>query len=101
MKKTFLLCLFGLIMLSALSGLPKKSQTKTSAKLVLTGYVAAKGNMPFIYPAIHCEDGTEYFIVCKDKVKQKLLNAQGYLIKFTGSLDTNGAFVLKKWKKVK
>ena len=100
-KKTVLIYLLGILMISTLSGVQKSAQSKTNSKLVVTGYVVSKGNMPFVYPVIRTQDGTEYMIVCKDKVKQKLLNAQGNLIKFTGTLNEDGFFVLKKWKVVK
>ena len=101
MKKKLFVYLFSILIVSALFGVQKTSQVKTNSKVVVTGYVAAKGNVPFIYPAIKTEDGTEYMIVCKDKAKQKLLNAQGQLIKFTGTINEEGAFVLKKWKVLK
>ena len=88
-------------MVSALFGVQKNTQDKNNSKLVITGYVVSKGNVPFVYPVIRTQDDTEYMIVCKDKVKQRLLNAQGYLIKFTGTLNEDGFFVLKKWKLLK
>ena len=84
-------------MLSALFGVQNNTQSSKNSKVVITGYVISKGNVPFVYPVIRTEDGTEYMIACKDKVKQKLLNSQGYLIKFTGKLEDD-VFVLKKWK---
>ena len=100
MKKKFLIYCISLIMLSALFGVQNNTQSSKNSKVVITGYVISKGNVPFVYPVIRTEDGTEYMIACKDKVKQKLLNSQGYLIKFTGKLE-DGVFVLKKWKVLK
>ena len=100
MKKKFLIIFAGLFLVSALFGV-QSDQALKKQKLVITGYVVSKGNVPFVYPAIRAEDGTEYMIVCKEKQKQKLLNAQGTLIKFTGTLNESGLFVLKKWKVVK
>ena len=97
MKKKFLIYFISLIMLSALFGVQNNTQSSKNSKVVITGYVISKGNVPFVYPVIRTEDGTEYMIACKDKVKQKLLNSQGYLIKFTGKLE-EGVFILKKWK---
>ena len=96
-KKHLLIILISLSLVSVLSAVQKTAKSDKAAKIVVTGYVVSKGNMPFVYPVIQTEDGTEYMISCKDKVKQKLLNKQGYLIKFTGKLD-NGVFVLKKYK---
>lgn len=101
MKKKILICFLSLIVVSAIFGVQKNTQVKNNSKLVVTGYVISKGNVPFVYPVIRTEDGTEYMIVCKEKQKQKLLNAQGYLIKFSGTLNEEGFFVLKKWKVLK
>ena len=101
MKKKFLICLISIIMVSALFGVQNNAQSTNNSKVVITGYVAAKGNVPFVYPAIRAQDGTEYMIVCKEKQKKKLLNAQGNLIKFTGTINEEGFFVLKKWKVLK
>ena len=101
MKKKFLVYFISLIMISALFGVQKNTQSKSNSKVVITGYVVSKGNVPFNYPAIETEDGKEYKIVCKEKVKQKLFNAQGNLIKFTGKIEEDGTFILKKWKKIK
>ena len=83
MKKKFLIYFFSLVLVSALFGVQNNTQVSKNSKVVITGYVVSKGNVPFVYPAIRTEDGTEYTIACKDRVKQKLLNSQGYLIKFT------------------
>lgn len=101
MKKKILICFISLFIVSAIFSVQKSAQVKTNSKVVITGYVVSKGNVPFVYPVIRTEDGTEYMIVCKDKQKQKLLNAQGNLIKFTGTINENGFFVLKKWKVLK
>ena len=95
-KTKILICILSILMLSSLF-----SETKTNSKVVVTGYVVSKGSIPFVYPAIETEDNTEYMIVCSDKTKRKLLDSQGYLIKFTGTINEDGFFVLKKWKKVK
>lgn len=97
-KSKILICLLSVLMLSTISAATKKS----NSKVVVTGYVVSKGSMPFVYPVIRTQDdSTEYMLVCNDKTKQKLLNNQGYLIKFTGTINEDGFFVLKKWKRVK
>ena len=100
MKKKYLLLILSIFLVSSLFGVQKSAQVKAGSKIIVTGYVVSKGNMPFVYPAIKAQDGTEYMIICKDKTKRKLLDAQGYLIKFTGKLNEDGFFVLKKWKKI-
>ena len=57
-------------MVSALFGVQKSTQVKNNSKVVISGYVVSKGNVPFVYPVIRTQDDTEYMIVCKDKVKQ-------------------------------
>ena len=80
----------------------KNEQSDKNTKVVLTGYIISKGNMPFPQAAIQTQDGTEYFIVCSEKVNKKLLNTQGNMVKLTGYIQNEtGFFVLKKWKKVK
>ena len=101
MKKKLFICFISFFLVSALFSVQKSVQTKNNSKVVITGYVTAKGNVPFVYPSIRSEDGKEFNLICKEKDKQKLLNAQGSLIKFTGKLDEDGTFILKKWKKVK
>jgi hypothetical protein len=99
-NKKWIIVLLAVLLVSPVFSVQKSTQSNKSSKLVITGYVVSKGNVPFIMPAIKTEDGTEYMISCKDKTKQKLLNSQGCLIKFTGKLE-NGMFVLKKWKIIK
>ena len=99
MNKKLLIVLLCLFSVSLAFGLQKNEQNKSSSKIEIIGHVVSKGNDPFIYPVIRAQDGTEYMIVCTNKTKKKLLNAQGYKIKFTGKLE-DGMFVLKKWKKV-
>lgn len=100
MKKIILLVL-SIFLISSLFAVQKNEQFKVNSKIIVTGYVVSKGNVPFVYPAIRTQDGTEYMIICKDKTKEKLLDTQGYLIKFTGKINEDGFFVLKKWKKIK
>ena len=100
MNKKLLVILLTIFSVSMLFGVQKTAQTKSNSKTVITGYIVSKGNVPFTYPAIRTEDGTEYIITCKNSTKKKLLNAQGQLIKFTGKID-DGFFILKKWKIVK
>ena len=100
MNKKYLIVILSLFIVSSLFGVQKSEQSKSNPKVVITGYVISKGNVPFGYPVIRTEKGIEYMIACKDKTKQKLLNAQGNLIKFTGTIE-DGVFVLKKWKVLK
>ena len=99
--KKYILVLLSLFIFSSLFAVQKTTKLNKNSKVVITGYVVSKGNVPFVYPAIRAQDGMEYMIICKDKTKQKLLNAQGSLIKFTGTLNEDGFFVLKKWKVLK
>lgn len=99
MNKRFLIILLCLFSVSLAFGVQKIEQTKTSSKVEIIGHVVSKGNEPFAFPVIKALDGTEYMIICSNRTKRKLLNAQGYKIKFTGKLE-DGMFVLKKWKKV-
>ena len=100
MKKNYLIVILSVFLISSIFGVQKNEQSKINSKVVITGYVVSKGNMPFTFPAIRAQDGTEYMIICNDKTKRKLLDAQGYLIKFTGKINEDGFFVLKKWKKI-
>ena len=76
-------------------------QNKNS-KFILEGYVVAKGNVPFIYPVIETEDGITYRISEKTKIKtKKILNLQGNLVRFTGKIEENGNFIIKKYKVLK
>lgn len=100
MKKSFLIFLLCIATAVSLNGAVKNTQQKNNSKVEIIGYIVGKGNEPFVFPVIRTEDDTEYMIICKDKVKQKLINAQGYKIKFTGTINEEGFFVLKKWKKV-
>ena len=100
MTKKIISVILSLFLISSLFGVQNNTQSSKNSKTVITGYVISKGNVPFVYPVIRTEDGTEYTIDCKDRVKQKLLNSQGYPIKFTGTIE-NGVFILKKWKVLK
>ena len=100
MNKKLLVILLCLLSVSLFFGVPKKRETKSSSKIEIIGHVVSKGNDPFAFPVIRAQDGTEYLIICSNKTKKKLLNAQGYKIKFTGTINEEGFFVLKKWKKV-
>ena len=100
MKKRLLLSVISILLALGLFAVQKNTQFNKNSKVTITGYVISKGNMPFIFPVIRTQDGTEYMIICKEKIKNKLLKAQGYLIKFTGKIEEE-AFVLKKWKVLK
>lgn len=99
MKKKLLINLLCITLALSLYAIQKNQDNRKNQNIIITGYVISKGNLPFVFPVIRTENGTEYLIICKEKTKNKLLKAQGYLIKFTGKIE-DGAFVLKKWKKV-
>ena len=102
MKNSFALILLALFSFSMLFAVNKNAQSDKKTKLVVTGYVVSKGNMPFAEAAIQTLDGQEYILVCSQETHKKLLKAQGHKIKFTGYVGKDGQFfTLKKWKKVK
>lgn len=102
MKKSFAIILFALFSFSMIFAVNKNAGADKKTKLVVTGYVISKGNMPFVEAAIKTLDGQEYILVCSQETHKKLLKAQGRKIKFTGYLAKDGQFfTLKKWKKVK
>ena len=79
----------------------KNAQVDKNTKVIVTGNVISKGNVPFVEPYIKTLDGKEYKIICNQKTQKKLLNAQGQKIKFTGYIQDDGKiFLLKKWKKI-
>lgn len=100
MKKKLLINLICITLALSLYAIQKNQDNRKNQNITITGYVISKGNLPFVFPVIRTEDGTEYLIICKEKTKNKLLKAQGYKIKFTGTINEEGFFVLKKWKKV-
>ena len=100
MNKRFLIFILSLFCISSLFSVNKKEQIKKNSNIVVTGYILAKGNEPFVVPAIKTEDNLEYLISCNANKRKKLLKLQGYKIKFTGYLDED-MFVLKKYKVLK
>lgn len=105
MKKAFLIILFASFCL--LQGFTqgttvnKSEQAKNNSKIVVTGYVLSKGNVPFVFPVIRGDDENEYVIVCTEKQKRKLLNLQGRHLRFTLVQKDQTSYVLKKYKKIK
>ncbi|MBO4533251.1 MAG: hypothetical protein J5726_06080 [Treponema sp.] len=102
MKKSFICIMLALFCISMGFSVNKNEQADKNTKVVITGYIISKGNMPFPQAAIQTTDGQEYLIICNEKSNKKLLNTQGNKVKLTGYIQNDtGFFVLKKWKKVK
>ena len=101
MKKRIFIIFLSIFIIPVLFGVQKTAQPAKYSKIQITGYIISKGNVPFVYPVIRTSDGTEYEIICKEKTKNKLLSEQGYLIQFSGQINEDGFFVLKRWKVMK
>lgn len=100
-KKLLLILLVSMISMIGVFAADKAAQSKKNSTIVITGYVVSKGNMPFVFPAIQTEDGTEYLFTCTARQKKKLLKLQGRDIRFTLLQNEDGALVLKKYKVLK
>ena len=100
-KKLLLILLVSLISMLGLFAVDKSTQSKKNSTVVITGYVVSKGNMPFVFPAIKTEDGTEYLFTCTARQKKKLLKLQGRDLRFTLLQNEDGALILKKYKVLK
>ena len=101
MKKNYLILLLSIFLISALFGVQKNTQSKNNSKIVVTGYVVNKGNVPFTFPAIVADDGNEYSIVCTEKQKRRLLNNQGKHLRFTLVKIDEVLWTVKKIKVIK
>ena len=105
MKKCFafiLIMLFSVVFLFAQDKTVQKSeQSATNSKIVITGYVLSKGNVPFVFPAIIDDDGNEYTILCPEKQKRRLLNLQGKHLRFTLVKSDEVSWIVKKYKILK
>ena len=101
MKKNYLIILLSIFLISSLFGVQKNVQSKSNSKIVVTGYVVSKGNMPFTFPAILADDGNEYSIVCSEKQKRRLLNNQGKHLRFTLVQIDEVLWTVKKFKIIK
>ena len=101
MKKNYLIILLSIFLISSLFGVQKNAQFKNNSKIVVTGYVVSKGNMPFTFPAILADDGNEYSIVCSEKQKRRLLNNQGKHLRFTLVQIDEVLWTVKKFKIIK
>ena len=99
--KKYLIVLLSLFIVSALFGQTKKSNSNNNQKLVVTGYVVSKGNMPFVFPAIKADDGKEYLIITTEKQKRRLLDNQGKHLRFTLLQNEDSGWVVKKFKVIK
>ena len=97
-KKLFIILLVSVLSAFGLFAADKSSKSKNVATVVITGYVVSKGNMPFVFPAILTEDGTEYLFTCTARQKKKLLKLQGSDIRFTLLQNEDGFLILKKYK---
>ena len=101
-KKALAILMISLFSVFFCSAVPKSTQSNKSSKIVIEGYIVSKGNMPFVFPVIETIDEKEYTIAeTSASKKQKLLNLQGNLIRFTGTLEENGSFKIKKYKIIK
>jgi len=100
-KKLLLILLVSMISMLGVFAVDKSAQSKKKSTVVITGYVVSKGNMPFVFPAIKTEDGTEYLFTCTARQKKKLLKLQGRDLRFTLLQNEDGALVLKKYKVLK
>ena len=100
MKRNILI-LLSLFLCFSLFGVQKNTQSKNNSKIVVTGYVVSKGNMPFTVPAIMADDGNEYSIVCSEKQKRRLLNNQGKHLRFTLVKNDEITWTVKKFKILK
>ena len=102
MKKSLICIILALFCVCTCFSVNKNEQADKNTKIVITGYIISKGNIPFPQAAIQTTDGQEYLIICNEKTNKKLLNTQGKKVKLTGYIqEATGFFVLKKWKKVK
>ncbi len=101
MKKNYLIILLSIFLISSLFAVQKNTQFKNNSKIVVTGYVVSKGNMPFTVPAILVDDGNEYSIVCSEKQKRRLLNNQGKHLRFTLVQIDEILWTVKKFKIIK
>lgn len=99
--KRRILILLSLFICFSLFGVQKNTQSKNNSKIVVTGYVVSKGNMPFTYPAIKADDGNEYYIICSEKQKRRLLNSQGKHLRFTLVQIDEVIWTVKKFKTIK
>ncbi len=93
--------LLSLFICFSLFGVQKNTQFKNNPKVIVTGYVVSKGNMPFTYPAIKADDGNEYYLVCTEKQKRRLLNDQGKHLRFTLIKNDEITWIYKKSKVIK
>lgn len=101
MKKNYLIILLSIFLISSLFAVQKNVQSKNNSKIVVTGYVVSKGNLPFTFPAILADDGNEYSIVCSEKQKRRLLNNQGKHLRFTLVQIDEILWTVKKFKIIK
>lgn len=101
MKKNYLIILLSFFLISSLFAVQKNTQFKNNPKVIVTGYVESKGNMPFAYPAIQGDDGNEYYIICSEKQKRRLLNNQGKHLRFTLVKSDEVSWIVKKYKVIK
>ena len=101
MKKNYLIILLSIFLISSLFGVQKNVQSKNNSKIVVTGYVVSKGNMPFTVTAILADDGNEYSIICSEKQKRRLLNNQGKHLRFTLVQIDEILWTVKKFKIIK
>lgn len=100
MKRSILIILSIFICFS-LFAVQKNTQFKNNPKVIVTGYVVSKGNMPFVEPAIQGDDGNEYYIICSEKQKRRLLNSQGKHLRFTLVQIDEVIWTVKKFKTIK
>ena len=101
MKKNYLIILLSIFLISSLFAVQKNTQFKNNPKVIVTGYVESKGNMPFVEPAIQGDDGNEYYIICSEKQKRRLLNSQGKHLRFTLVQIDEVLWTVKKFKVIK
>lgn len=101
MIKKNILIILSIFLISSLFAVQKNTQFKNNPKVIVTGYVESKGNMPFSYPAIQGDDGNEYYIICSEKQKRRLMNNQGKHLRFTLVQIDEVIWTVKKFKTIK
>ena len=111
LKKIFIaICAFFVCgtVIFAYGGNAEESQT------TVTGYIKYYGNVPFEFPGFETVDGAVYTLRVAEDAKftlKDVVQAQGYLIELTGTVDSSqknglnvlkdGIFVVSEWKQKK
>ena len=97
----FIMLFSGLFLFAQDNTVQKSEQAVNNSKIVITGYVLSKVNVPFVFPEIQGDDGNEYSILCTEKQKRRLLNLQGKHLRFTLVKSDEVSWIVKKYKILK